>query len=311
MNVLGSLLGLALTTLDALFEALTSILRVLFRGAFEPDARSFRGDRFALLSSSDVLIEEIALNAGDRAQARKAIALDPERFLPLGEDAALFDVAGPIDQDDIRARPERTFILGIVRKQSLERARDTLSSGRRNAVERFVFAPSLHSRSVLQFEDEQGAKRRKFRRAALLFAMAALAYAVVDAHDKWSAALDRSVAQAAAERLQAERRIRVAQRRVTETETALASLQRQSGEPIGEAAQGLSRVALHLSPESELMSLQANGSALTLSGRSFAPDRTELELRRAFEGARIDFTATPGPEPAQAFEARVEASGAS
>lgn len=292
MKLASLLLSRALDLLDALFDALAAILRVLFRGAFAPDAKSYRGPRFAPLGDDDVLVQEIALNAGDASQARKAIALDPERHLPLSLDAAVFDVVGPIDAPaEVRARPERRYIVGLVRTEALTRLRTALPSGRRGAVEAFKHAPAAHPAQALVFRDAAGNKRRRTRRILLALALLAFVVTGAEALDAGRGALDSAVAAAESERVMAERRIRLAERRAASAREALAALQTPESPTLATLSARLSRLAAHQPPKTETLSVEIDGPRIRIAGRTHEPLEAELALRRAFEGETIVFTA--------------------
>src|SRR5690606_20668937 len=93
MKAVSALLSRTLDAIEIAFEAVGALWRVAARGAFAPDALSYGGARFAALSAEDVLAQEIGLNAADVGEAKKAIALDAERLLPLAPDLVVYDVA--------------------------------------------------------------------------------------------------------------------------------------------------------------------------------------------------------------------------
>ncbi|KAF0174199.1 MAG: hypothetical protein FD124_1420 [Alphaproteobacteria bacterium] len=294
----------AASAIDGVFDALSAILRVVIRGRFQPDASSHRGARFLPLATRDVLLQTIMLNAADAGQARRAVALDPGRHLPLALDVALFDVVGPMDDEaTVRDRPERPFLLGVVRKEVLSRIRDELKSGRSTRVEAFVHAPSDHAHAALVFADDAGRRRRRMRRAALAIACAALAFSLWDAAGSAQSALDRAVATADADRLQGERRIRVAERRAQLAQQALDQLQTAPAPTLAVTSGRLARLAARLPLQSEFTEIALSGTDATLSGRTYDPAQLELELRRTFEGATIQFSS--GQETPAPFDARV------
>ncbi|MES1198604.1 MAG: hypothetical protein ABUS48_01325 [Pseudomonadota bacterium] len=304
MKLAALLIARVLDAVDILFDAWVSVLRVLIRGKFQPDAKSFRGERFVHLDKGDLFVQEIALNAADPAQARRAITLDPERRLPLSLDAAVFDVAGPIDAEDkVRARPERSFLLGVARKDALVRLRETL--GRRaNAVEAFVYAPADHLAHVLLFRDAQGDRRRRFRRGVQAIAFGCFAFFAWQADEAWRENLERNVAAADSDRVQVERRIRLAERRAHDAQIAVAAINAQKPLSLAEATERLSSLAYRQPATSELNAVTLGPDGLSLRGRAYAPDDTELELRRAFEGARVTFSHDAG-DPPQNFSADI------
>ena len=305
MNLFGALLSRALDAVDICFEALSALWRVVLRGAFAPDAKSYRSPRFGKLASGDVLAQEIALNANDQSEAKKAVGLDAERLLPLAPELIAYDVAGPLKDDGRpRARPERPFILGVVRRDALQDFRENLSAAQRGSVEAFVFVPPLHPDQALVFEDEAGKRRRRTRRATLALALFILTLTANDALRAATAMLERGTAAADAERLAVERRIRLADRRSREAEAARTALAQYGGPPLAEVSARLSRIALHQPEDAELSTVTFERRTLSLSGRSYTPDGAELALRRAFEGEEISFRADDG-EPPRAFEARL------
>lgn len=316
MKAVSFLLARALDLIDALFDAISSILRVLVRGAFTADATAYSGSRFAALASADVLSQVIDLNAGDRGQALRAIALDPERHLPLGVDAVKFDVAGPLDSDAVRVRPERSFILSVVRKDALARVRADLPAGRRTAIEGFTHAPPTYPDQRLAFVDAAGRGRRRLRRFALAVALAAFGWTSVEAYGAWIDALDRALVQVEDQRLQATRRVRLAERRAHDMDAALAALAGPAAPALPDVAAELSMLAYRQPPHTEIVALEFAGGVLTLRGHSFDPSDTELEFRRSFEAAEIVFLAAPAETPPQTtdgaatFEARIGRSSA-
>jgi hypothetical protein len=303
MSLLSSLSTLVMTATDALFDAGAALRRVALRGAFAPDAQSLRGARFKPLQSSDVLVREIALNAEDREQARKIITIDPERHLPLDPDAVLFDIAGPLDTNETpRARPERTFALGVVRHETLEKLRE--EDGRAKNAEGFIYAPLTSANAALCFVDEQGAKRRRQRRFLVALAFACFAIAFVNTLDSASAAFDRAVDEANARHANLERRLRLAQHEERAAQAQGASSSVSNVQPLGDVAAQLQLWARHQPAQSELTSVAVENGVLVMVGKSAAPDQTELELRRGFEDREISFTAGAGAAPVD-YEARV------
>jgi hypothetical protein len=305
MKLARALLSRVLDIADASFDAFGSLWRVAARGAFQVDAKSYRGGRFSALGAGDVLVQDVALNAADVGEARKAIELDAERLLPLSPDQVTFAVVGPIESEDRpRARPERTFLLGVVRMDALARSREQLPLTRRGAVEAFLFSPPVHPGSAFVFVDEIGRKRRRLRRASLALALAALAITSSDLARAGSAALERRVAAAEAERVSIERRIRVAERRTRDAESTQQTLARVSAPTIAQVRDRLVAIASRQPPEAEVRSLSLEGRTLSLSGATYAPEATELALRRAFEGEEIGFTTAEGDLP-RTYDARL------
>jgi len=305
MKLLTSLSSRLLDAADIVGEAASALWRVAARGAFAHDATSYRGNRVAQLAGKDLLAQEIALNAADHDEAKKAVLLDAERLLPLSPDAVAFDIAGPVDADTaIRSRPERSFVLGVIRKDALERLRAELPPARRGGVEAFVHAPSTHPRVALLFEDDAGRRRRRLRRASLVVAVLVFAVAASDAVRSSEALLERSVAKAEAERLAIDRRIRLAERRLETARAAQQALAQSQGPRLGELSASIERIARHQPIDAGLSTLSLTERTLRLDGRAYAPDSAELALRRAFEGAEVSFSAEDGEVP-RAFEARL------
>lgn len=303
MNLVSVLFSRVLDVLDASFDAVASLSRVALRGAFAPDAKGYRSRRFVVLDPTQVLIQEIALNAGDASEARKAVALDPERVLPLDATEIVFDVAGPIgDLTRTRTRPEHSFLLGIARKEALAQARET--SGRKGAIEAFLFMPPQYSELALKFGDEIGAKRRRFRRAVSAVALILFTAVFTDTSHTFDATLERRMAQVDAERIALQHRIRVAERRVEQAETAKTALLQSRGPALTEVTARLGRLSAQLPPDAELSTVTIEPRDIILTGRSYAPEAAELALRRAFEGATITFETIQGDAP-QAFSARL------
>lgn len=305
MKLVTSLLSRLLDGADIMVEAASALWRVAVRGAFAADAKSFRGARFAQLAAKDVFVQEIALNAADHDEAKRAVLLDAARLLPLSPDAVAFDIAGPVDADRaIRSRPERSFVLGVIRKDALERLRAELPPTRQGGVEAFVHAPSAAPDLALLFEDEPGRRRRRRRRASLVVAVLVFAVAASDAIQSGEALLERSVANAEAERLAIDRRIRLAERHLETARAAQQTLAQSQAPKLGELSASIERIARHQPEDADLSGVSLTERTLRLEGRAYAPDSTELALRRAFEGAEVSFSAEGGEVP-RAFEARL------
>lgn len=310
MNLAASFLARLMDATDVMIEAASALWRVATRGAFAPDSRSYRGARFVQLAASDLLIQEIALNAADHDEAKKAVLLDADRLLPLSADAVVFDIAGPIDgEKQIRSRPERSFVLGVVRKEALERLRANLPLTRRGGAEAFVHSPSIHPSSALLFEDDTGRRRKRLRRASLVIAALAFAVAASDLLQSSDALLERSVTNAEAERLAVDRRIRIAERHLETSRAAQEALAQSWAPRLGELSGSVERIARHQPEDADLSVVSLTAHTLRLNGRAYAPDDAELALRRAFEGNELVFSAEDG-EPPRAFEARLSLAGA-
>jgi hypothetical protein len=304
MTLLAASAARILDVVDALFDASAALVRVALRGAFAPDAKAFRGPRFAALPASDVLIQEIALNAADASEAKKALALDLEQVLPLSPEAIAFDVVGPLVEDNgARARPERRFILGAVRLEQLA-ARRRDAGG---AIEGFVFHPPALAGAALVFVDEASRKRRRLRRALLAAALAALLVSAGDAYNAVSHTLETAAANVDTERTRLERRIRLAERRLTIAETHAAAARQNQGAPIGQVGEQIAALARRQPLDAETTRLGFADGVFTWTGRGFDLPATELELRRGFETQGVSFVAQSGEAP-QSFEASFRAS---
>jgi hypothetical protein len=311
MKLPGILLGRLLDGVDIAFEAISAIVRVLVRGAFAPDARSRRGPRFAALDAKDVLVQEIELNAADADQARKAVLVDPERRLPISLDSARFDIAGPLDDGSRpRPRPERNFLLAMARNDALARHRENMPKARAGQVEAFVFSPLDHSHIAFAFTDAPGARRRRFRRGVTALAFVVLVATAYDFSRAWSGAIETALAQTESERVQAERRLRLAERNLERAREAQLTLSEAPATPIAAVQDQLSLLAFRLPPDSELSELDLRDGALNLQGSSAAPELLELELRRTFEGQTIQFSSATEAERAT-FEASIRVSSRS
>lgn len=305
MSLIASLLSRLLDAVDLGFEAVASVLRVARRGAFASDATSYRGGRFAQLAASDVLIQDVALNANDAGEAKRAIALDPAQVLPLDPESLVFDVAGPLPSEHTSARPERRFVLGVVRKESLAQARAALPFGRRGAIEAFTFLPSALPKAALVFEDPTGRARRRTRRAATAAALAILLYAGNQMLISADAALDRLTANTETQRAFVNRRIRAAERQVRDAEATDATAQTTPHLTLAEAAHRLALLSRALPGDSKIDQVSFEGAALSLTGAAHDGDETELALRRSFEGEQISFNGQQGDAAPAPFEARL------
>lgn len=293
--------------IDITFDAVASLWRVVLRGAFSPDAKSYRNPRFEPLSSNDAHLQEVFLNAQNETEAKQAICLDAERLLPLALSDIAFDVIGPLTDSELpRGRPERRFLVALVRTHALQQRRSALPPNRRGAVEAFTLTPHQQPQSAFVFADAPGAQRRRLRRAALAIALLALAYASAEMTRASLDALQRANIAAQAERLGLERRIRLAERRLAQAETARAALTANTGARFAPIAEHMALIARHLPGDSELTSVAWRQPVLTLNGQSYAPDTTELALRRAIERATIQFSVTSAGDLPAPFEVRVD-----
>lgn len=305
MTLLSTLGARIFDAVDAIFEALGSIYRVILRGAFAPDPKTYRGSRYALLGANDVLVQEISLNASDQAEARKIITLDPEATLPLSQEIIAFDVVGPLEKiARLRASPERSFLLGVARREGLARARSTLAAHRKGVVEAFTYSPNTHPEFVFVFGDDAGQKRRRLRRAVTAIAFLAFVVTGADALDAGRAALQRSTEAADAERLHADRRIRLAERRALAAEASLASTAQSPPLSIRDAAQILTRVAQQQPAETETSAALLENGMISISGLTHDAEAAELQFRRAFERQSVLFSVEQGAVP-QAFSVQV------
>jgi hypothetical protein len=292
MKLVHAILRRSVDAIDLIFDAGGSILRVLFRGAFAPDIKSYRGSRFATLGATDVLVQEIALNATDAQQARKAIGLDPDRHLPLSLDAALFDVVGPIDDAaSVRVRPERRYLVGLARTDVLQRLRTAMPARKRTVVEAFVHAPTAHPAQALVFREAVGVQRRRMRRTLLFVALLAFAATSAEALNAGRIRLDRVIAAADAERVAAERRVRLAERRLEAAQHSLNAVQAEDSPSLALVSARLGRLSAHQPLDTETLSVEARGAHMRLAGRTYDSLKAELALRRAFEGETLAFTA--------------------
>jgi hypothetical protein len=305
MTLLSGLLSRGLGVADIGFDAVNTFWRVVLRGAFAPDAKSYRSARFSPIAGSDLFMQEIALNAAEPDEAKKAVLLDAERLLPLAPDLVAFDVAGPLAEDDRpRTRPERTFLLAVVRKEALQRARESLPALKRGGVEAFVHAPTSHPGFALVFNDDTGVRRRRTRRALLAVALLVFDVSAIDALRSYESFLERKVEAANSERLAVDRRVRMAERDKARAEAEGAALAQSAAPQLADVTDHLSRVARHQPPDSELQAVSLEGRTLSLRGRAYAPDTAELALRRAFEAEEMTFAAEEGEVP-RSFEARL------
>jgi len=296
-------LARALDAVDLAFDAVQALWRVIARGVFAPDAKSYRGTHFERLSPADVLVQTVEINAEDIDQARKIVALDPARYLPLALDAASFDMAGPVETPgEIRARPERRYLAALARHETLAEQRQRKRAFWRTQTEAFTFAPPDHPGVRFVFHDEAGRSVRRRRRAFLAFAIAVFFWSALDAGSAWREQLDARVLDAEQGRAAAERRIRLAERAVAASASARAALDLSGGDELALLDARIGQITLRLPADTELSAIGWNDHRLTLRGRSFQPQGLELELRRSFESATIAFT-SGDPGPPTAFEA--------
>lgn len=293
-------LARALDAVDLCFDGVQALWRVIARGAFAPDSKSYRGAHFETLAEADVLVQSVEINAEDIDQARKIVALDPLRYLPLAMDAACFDMAGPVDAPGaMRTRPERRYLAALARHETLAGRRLNKRGFWRTQTEAFSFASRDHAHVRFVFHDQIGRSLRRRRRALLAFAFAVFAWAGFDAASAWREQLDARVIEAEQERATIERAIRLAERAAAASASARAAVETNAGEELGVLDARLAQIALRLPPDSELTRIGWSQHRLTLQGRSFQPQGFELELRRAFETAAIGFSSgDQGPPPA-------------
>lgn len=305
MKLLSILFSRLLDAGDVLMEAASALWRVSLRGAFAADAKSYRGVRFLPLSAKDVLVQEIALNAADHGEAKKAVLLDAERLLPLAPEALAFDIVGPIDQGgELRSRPERTFLLGIIRKDALDRLRVEAPLLRRGAIEAFVHSPPSHPERALLFEDDAGRGRRRRRRGVLMIALVIFAVTANDALRAGGALFERTLAKADTERITVERRIRLAERQLELANARRQSLAANQAPRLAVLSSAIERLARHQPADAATSQLSLTERMLAFEGRAFEPDAAELAWRRAFETSELSFAAADG-EPPRTFEARL------
>jgi hypothetical protein len=297
MSRLRTWLSRALDGIDLIFDLIASLFRVLVRGAFRPDAKSFRGDRFEVLASKDVLVQTLELNAEDEGQARRVVTLDPERYLPLDCEVAAFDVAGPIEQDDAaQDSVERTFLLGLARRETLDEIREA-SKRLLTVIEGFTFRPADFPDVILVFRDPAGDRQRRLRRALTAFAFIAFTWSAAEAFTAWRARLDRQVLAAESETLDVQRRTRLAEYRLTTARTAIASLDRIKAPSLGEVIEQIEVLARRQPQDAEVTALSWTVPAMALKGRAYSPVNAELELRRGYEAAVISFNIVQPGDP--------------
>lgn len=304
-----SALDRALTVLDRVFDGGADLMRVLLRGRFAPDGRSFRERRYLELAPTDVLVQPILLNAEDAAQAQRILALEPDRWLPLRGPEVVFDVAGPLGPAAPSAgSADRRFLLGLTRRDVLANARMTGPRRRVIPIEGFTHHPADHPAVALRFSDTAGDRSRRTRRLLLLAAAVAAAWSAQSAALAWREALGRAATEAEAEQLRAQRQIRLLQRRLAENRLDLAAVKAAPPQPVGKVLDTLATLGRALPPGSELTSLDWSPSALALKGRSYAPEGFELQLRRAFTRDGIEFEAGPPANPTD-IDARIALAG--
>lgn len=288
-----------LDVLDRVFDEVAALLRILFRGLFGPDEKSFRGDQFLELTAREVLVQRVEINAEDALQARKVIALEPERYLALVAADATYDVAGPLAQGVGKPKgAARSYVVGVVRRTTLGAARKSAIPGFLSAVEGFTFRPSDYPGLVLLFHDPAGDRARRLRRSLLTVALASLAWSGFEAVVTWRANLEARGQKAQANEAATQRRISIAEHGLIETRRAVAQIDSTTARPLGEAVDRLSVVGRRLPQDAELTDLAWTPLRLDLKGRSYTPAGAELELRRGFEGAQLSFNAPTDGKPA-------------
>jgi hypothetical protein len=300
-----------LEAMDGAFDAVANLLRVIFRGRFGPDERSYRGAAYAEILPKEVLLEELTLNAEDAAQAKRVVALDPDRYLALAPEAAAFDVAGPMDEEGAAADagPERRYLLGVTRRDVLEGVRREAGGGLLAPVEAFAFHPRDYPDLALVFHDEAGDKQRRARRLLLLVGVIGVLWSGAAALGAWRDALTRGETRAEAEEAEAQRRIRLEERQLVVTRASLAKLEAGRAPPLASALDTLSIVGRRQPPDAELTGLEWTPKRLSLEGRSYSPASAELELRRGFQKDAVSFEAPP--QGAQATGAQTQGAPAS
>jgi hypothetical protein len=305
MNYVRFVAGRLLDGADLITDAFGSIFRVLLRGRFRPDARSYRGPQYCKLSPEQILVQELTLNAADEDQARRAIRIDPDRYLPLSTDIAYFDLIGPISGEKASGpKAEQRYALGLVRKDTLSNIRAQLPKAKASAIEGFAFIASDKANAAFMFRDAPAHASRRLRRAVLILALSVFAFSTQEAVRAWRTSLDEAVQSADAERLAVERRMRLAERRVHALQTSLSALSGSGLPSLAEISAELSLLAFHQNPDSELTTLSLSGNRLSFSGRSYNAALSELEWRRAFENAALTFSADTNQSPAS-FDAEI------
>ena len=292
-------LGRVLDVLDRVFDEVAALLRILFRGRFAPDEKSFRGDQFLELTAREVLVQRVEINAEDALQARRVIALEPERYLALVTADATYDVAGPLEQGFGKPKDAaRSFVVGVVRRTTLGAARKSAIPGFLSPIEGFTFRPPDYPGLVLFFHDPAGDRTRRLRRSLLAVAVVALAWSGFDAVRAWRANLEARGQKAQADEAAMQRRISLAEHGLVETRKAVAEVDTTTARPLGEVVDRLSVVGRRLPQDAELTDLTWTPLRLDLKGRSYSPAAAELELRRGFEGTRLSFNAPIDGKPA-------------
>ncbi len=277
--------------LDALFDAAGALARVIARGAFWPDAGSFRSSRFAALTEQDVLVQHVALNAADEGEALRIIRTEPQRYLPFSLDQTHLDVAAVADGVTRPAGAEKPYRLGLFPHDRAKLKRDAIGKDIVIGAEAFVWRGEAGDATrPLIFFDAQGVRQRRLRRALTLVAACALAWSASAAYGAWHGALETRAAASERALAAIEHRIRRATLETKRLQTALALIDGKSKLDMKATLAALERAALRVPDTSGVSEVTASGDALTLSAKSYDPVELELELRRAFEGQRVDFS---------------------
>jgi hypothetical protein len=295
MTPLEKALSLIGGAVDLVFDAIGSLVRVTLRGAFEPDQYSFRSPRFVHVTSDEVLVQTIGVNAADRNQAKKIVQTDPERYLPMSQDIALFDIVGPVDETAIglSASPDRKFVIGQMRRETAGDIRKSRSNFLSGGIEGIVFRPS-NSSTPLLFASDDCVKMRQRRRIAIALSIALGAWVSTDLYGTWRERLDASVGEADRERLQLEHRLRRTQREIKLRSEVLKGIDTRSVS-LSDAVELLDRLTARMPPASGVNSLRLTPAELNLSISTYRPVELELELRRGFQGMPIE-TSMPESE---------------
>lgn len=282
--------------LDAAFDAVGALLRVLVRGRFSPDARSYRAGRFLPLGERDVLVQRITLTAEDEREARKIVALEPARYLALDPLLIAFDVAGPIDEPQA-GEAQRAFLLGVMKSERMAELRKAAPRLLLGAIEGFAYAAPDAGGAGLLFTDAEGARLRRLRRLLFAVALAALTWSAWDAWRAWNARLEAQALTSEADELNVQGRIRLASRRLAGAKAAGQDFAANVAPPLLKAVERLETVAARLPIDAQADEVAWTPVRIDVKGRAWRPAAVELELRRGFEDAAIEFN---GPQGAPA-----------